>query len=112
VKDNGRILRRSAAVLTGQEIACDHLDLRMVIRACRRFDSGSVAGGPGKTAQVAKATIQQSCYESGPNETRRSGYEDTIVLPDDVGIVFRLAHIVLLNQLLGTVTHDYVPFCP
>ena len=57
--DHGRVLRRGIAIFAGQKIAGDYLDLRAVVAPGDRFDPARVAGGPGETAQIAHAAVQQ-----------------------------------------------------
>src|SRR5207249_6925042 len=91
VKDDRHILGRSRAILAGQKIAFDHFNSRpLAAAASKGVDSNYFTGGSRKTAQVAVPTIQQTLYESGPNETGGPCDQDRIVRADYKGVAFHL----------------------
>ena len=76
MKNDGCIFCRRVAIFGRQKIAGDYLDLRAVVAPGDRFDPARVAGGPGETAQIAHAAVQQILHELGPDETGCARYQD------------------------------------
>ena len=104
--DHGRVLRRGIAIFAGQKIAGDYLDLRAVVAPGDRFDPARVAGGPGETAQIAHAAVEQILHELGPDETGCARYRDVhgvlsscsvsrvqAETPENVGVGVRVAAV-------------------
>src|SRR5439155_16406994 len=69
VKDNRHALSSNCAVLGGKKISFEHYNsCSFATAASDGFYRRHVTGGPGKTTQVTKSAIQQTCDKSGPNE--------------------------------------------
>src|SRR5208282_5257166 len=85
------------AILTGEEIAFEHLDSRPLGPALDdRSDLSQFAGGAGKADQVAKPAIHQTFYHARSYETRGACYQDSIFGRDDDIVTFYAVHTWLL----------------
>ncbi len=82
MKDDCCISTRSGALLTGQQIACNHVNAWVVGTVAQSFESFHSAGAPCETTSIAESAIQQIPYHSGSDETARPCYEDYVVPAD------------------------------
>jgi hypothetical protein len=106
VINDGDALNRLLAILSGQKIAMDPLDLCTILtRRDQRLNPAKVTRRPCKAANSAKAASQQTLNDPRCDKTCGSGYKDSIILVDDVPVACRCIFQVALLHMFQLAIH-------